>query len=422
MTKTGDASVSTPMFKPDHDIYDLYKFENDTSPQEDKEVKLISQQQSTEDTASETGSSCKSYTSSLSSQFSRNNETRSEVTGWDEEVPHLALHCLELQSRKDALFHADWNKDQTVQECIFPPALATKYTRRWRNKRSFGRRMYISLSVFGFLSTYYSYLFIAQQAFHSIPCNTLCFLEKDRQQILENVNAPRISSSFTIRITTRLNRVDVLQNSLDSHSRCSRVRQIQVIWTMDREVPKSISFHKSGKVKISRAKNNLDESLQESMKTEAVLLMDDDLIFTCDDLDKAFHIWNHNPLRIVGFYPYHYYYSKTFMRSYYTLTAAEPFTTYSIISDRASFVHRSYIKDYGVELSALCRSILLSLQVTSLTKASPIAVDGRPLELKASTAVMGNLKEDEDSDRVEKNSCLNLLMSEFNLKVLPEAS
>ena len=66
--------------------------------------------------------------------------------------------------------------------------------------------------------------------------------------------------------------------------------------------------------------------------------------------------------------------------------------SYSLVSDRAVFAHREYINALHWEQDDdCCQSIMLSLQVSSVTDKSPIVLKSNPLELLDNDSVSGGV-------------------------------
>ncbi|GAB2250513.1 hypothetical protein Droror1_Dr00016763 [Drosera rotundifolia] len=112
-------------------------------------------------------------------------------------------------------------------------------------------------------------------------------------------------SQFTMLTMTYDARLWNLKMYVKHYSRCSSVREIVVVW--NKGVPPDPSdFNSAVPVRIRVEKrNSLNNRFQvdQLIKTRAVLELDDDIMMTCDDVERGFKVWREHPDRIVGFYP-----------------------------------------------------------------------------------------------------------------------
>ena len=109
---------------------------------------------------------------------------------------------------------------------------------------------------------------------------------------------------FTIRLNT-WHRNEQLIASLDHHSQCEGVAQIQVIWCDNyNDPPHYVIHHPSGKVVVERhSVNSLNERFNMLLEptTAGILSMDDDVIRPCFAIDAGFFRWTEAPKRMLGF-------------------------------------------------------------------------------------------------------------------------
>ncbi|XP_057979024.1 glucosamine inositolphosphorylceramide transferase 1 [Malania oleifera] len=112
-------------------------------------------------------------------------------------------------------------------------------------------------------------------------------------------------SQFTLLTMTYDARLWNLKMYVRHYSRCSSVREIVVVW--NKGIPPKLSDLDSAvPVRIRREeRNSLNNrfKLDPKIKTKAVLELDDDIMMTCDDVERGFRVWREHPDRIVGFYP-----------------------------------------------------------------------------------------------------------------------
>jgi hypothetical protein len=109
---------------------------------------------------------------------------------------------------------------------------------------------------------------------------------------------------YTIRLNT-WNRNEQLLASINHHSRCVGVAQIQIVWcNMEEEPPTEVVNHPSGKVVVEKhVVNTLNErfNLLTTAPTKGIISMDDDILRSCEALDSAFFRWTRAPDSIVGY-------------------------------------------------------------------------------------------------------------------------
>ncbi|KAA8534491.1 hypothetical protein F0562_032008 [Nyssa sinensis] len=112
-------------------------------------------------------------------------------------------------------------------------------------------------------------------------------------------------SQFTLLTMTYDARLWNLKMYVKHYSRCSSVREIVVVWNKG-EPPELGDFDSAVPVRIRvEKKNSLNNrfKMDSLIKTRAVLELDDDIMMTCDDIERGFRVWRKHPERIVGFYP-----------------------------------------------------------------------------------------------------------------------
>ncbi|KAG8362652.1 hypothetical protein BUALT_BualtUnG0054200 [Buddleja alternifolia] len=112
-------------------------------------------------------------------------------------------------------------------------------------------------------------------------------------------------SQFTLLTMTYDARLWNLKMYVKHYSRCSSVREIVVVWNKGIP-PETSEFDSAVPVRIRVEKENSLNNrfkMDRSIKTRAVLELDDDIMMTCDDVERGFRVWRENPDRIVGFYP-----------------------------------------------------------------------------------------------------------------------
>ncbi|KAH7537021.1 hypothetical protein FEM48_Zijuj03G0048100 [Ziziphus jujuba var. spinosa] len=112
-------------------------------------------------------------------------------------------------------------------------------------------------------------------------------------------------SQFTLLTMTYDARLWNLKLYIKHYSRCSSVREIVVVWNKGKP-PALSDFDSAVPVRIRvENQNSLNNrfKLDSLIKTRAVLELDDDIMMTCDDIERGFKVWRQYPDRLVGFYP-----------------------------------------------------------------------------------------------------------------------
>ena len=110
-------------------------------------------------------------------------------------------------------------------------------------------------------------------------------------------------NEYTIRINT-WRRPEQLLVSVDWHSKCPGVAQIQIVWC-DQENEPSEELLQYDKVIIERhTVNSLNERfhiITPDTPTLGILSIDDDVLRPCEAIDAGFFKWTQSPDRMVGF-------------------------------------------------------------------------------------------------------------------------
>ncbi|KAF6150414.1 hypothetical protein GIB67_034113 [Kingdonia uniflora] len=112
-------------------------------------------------------------------------------------------------------------------------------------------------------------------------------------------------SQFTLVTMTYDARLWNLKMYVKHYSRCSSVKEIVVVWNKG-QPPELSDLESVVPVRIRVEKQNSLNNrfkLDPLIKTRAVLELDDDIMMTCDDIERGFRVWREHPERIVGFYP-----------------------------------------------------------------------------------------------------------------------
>jgi hypothetical protein len=173
--------------------------------------------------------------------------------------------------------------------------------------------------------------------------------------ILRQLREQPVQRGMTLRI--RGGRAHLLQQSLDQHAHCPIVTLVQIDWTTssshDDRVPDVLLDHPSFKAQ--------DLATKPRAPTQAVMLLDESILLSCQDLETSWNEWQHDPSRLVGFLPVFFSNQRS---------------TYSFMSDSALLLHRFYLRaqEHAVITPAPCQHLALSAWVLALSAKGPIAM------------------------------------------------
>jgi hypothetical protein len=131
--------------------------------------------------------------------------------------------------------------------------------------------------TFGFISTIFLFAVIKSDRMSVEEANQYrswkFFLHKQAPMIKRQIRQDAPGKYFTILL--KGGRLDFVQQSIDAHSVCSSVKAIQIDFDGSTAVPETILARS---VKVSPIR---------PITTSAVLLLSDDVILTCDELEKG---------------------------------------------------------------------------------------------------------------------------------------
>ncbi|CAA6655126.1 unnamed protein product [Spirodela intermedia] len=197
---------------------------------------------------------------------------------------------------------------------------------------------------------------------------------------------------YTILINT-FKRNDLLKQSVEHFASCSRVDSIHIIWS-EADPPSDLLLACLRRVahRNSRDGRIPEQPIQDipELKTDAVLSVDDDVLFPCASVDFAFGVWQSAPAAMVGFVPrMHWLYRTSDGEEYYKYGGWWTVWwtgTYSMVLTKAAFFHRKYlglytnhmpaaIRDY-VTKNRNCEDIAMSFLVANETASPPVWVKG----------------------------------------------
>ncbi|GER28934.1 glycosyltransferase family protein 47 [Striga asiatica] len=163
-------------------------------------------------------------------------------------------------------------------------------------------------------------------------------------------------SQFTLLTMTYDARLWNLKMYVKHYSRCSSVREIVVVWNRG-SPPNATDFDSAVPVRVRvEDRNSLNNRFKPDplIKTRAVLELDDDIMMTCNDVERGFRVWRENPERIVGFYP-----RLTAGMEYRGEKYARERGGYDVVLTGAAFVdHRAAFARYWGEKAGSGRAVV----------------------------------------------------------------
>jgi hypothetical protein len=169
--------------------------------------------------------------------------------------------------------------------------------------------------------------------------------ERNRKSLMEKLlqqHSP--GNSFTIRLSGY--RSIFLEKAVKRYHDCHGVGEIQLDW---RGLGKPPAFLLENHQVVPVG----------DLPSKSVLHLDETVSLTCDDLKRGFQEWRRDPTRAVGFFP-----------------LVLPDGDYSLLSDRAVFVHRALVTE--LSHSHPCQEWALSARVSALSRKHPIGLASKP--------------------------------------------
>lgn len=210
-------------------------------------------------------------------------------------------------------------------------------------------------------------------------------------------------SELTIRVNT-FRRNDQLELFLDYYAgyknmrECAFIKEVQVIWSDPENIPPTQWLEEDSKYVKDKVyfevhtKNSLNNRFlpltKESVKTHAVLSIDDDLIIPCNVLRENLRVWESYDKALVGWSPrMHGYDTELHNMKYLKWQHTWWSGMYSIMLTKASFLHRDYLGESflkavpGLFLEHVddmknCEDLAMAHTVASLSGAPPVWISG----------------------------------------------
>lgn len=171
------------------------------------------------------------------------------------------------------------------------------------------------------------------------------------RRILQKIESGFSQDDKALTVLLTGHRIDLLQRSLESHADCDVVHEIQIDWD-GRALPSSLLNHVSNKVKSVG-----------DLSSNGLLVLDESVQLSCQEIERAFSQWREDPVRLVGFSSMHANQDSTLL-----------------LSSKALVAHRLYIDGQmaGPKADNTCGHLVLSAQVAAMTRKAPVVVAAKP--------------------------------------------
>jgi Glycosyl transferase family 64 domain len=324
----------------------------------------------------------------------------------------------------------------------------------------------------------------------------LAMSARDTQKLLQKINHASSSSSLSSSTTTNKSkkqknhhhhhhftlrlqgsRVDLLHMSLDQHATCPGVAHVQIDWTGPS--PFVVTRRSDNDNIIVESSSSSSIILQQDQKREqeqsddaaafvpftllhhashkvgpvdaatthaAVFLLHERLSLDCGDLTRAFAEWKKEPTRMVGFFPLLQppppppppslrQEAVSIVRSRNNhdddkMNARR--NNYSLLSDRALFVHKLYLPEamrtvLRQESSHVCREYMLAARIAAISNQAPVAMTLQNHhhyhhhfdEENVARLVPSRRMKEATTDGIDRLDCLPLLLEAVGKVSLP---
>nr|XP_061795368.1 exostosin-like 2 [Nerophis lumbriciformis] len=160
---------------------------------------------------------------------------------------------------------------------------------------------------------------------------------------------------FTLIIQT-FKRDDILVKVLKRCLAVPHLQKILIVWNNINKPPSqklrdSLGPHRTPIIFLEQKVNSMQNRLQpfSEIQTDAVLMLDDDILLSVSDISFAFRIWKQSPDQIVGFVPRRHAETAPGVYTYGGSELSDPQNggeKYSMVLISAVFFHRRYLQLY----------------------------------------------------------------------------
>lgn len=240
-------------------------------------------------------------------------------------------------------------------------------------------------------------------------------------------------------------RNDLLKQSISHYTSCRGLDSIRIVWSEPnppsdnlvkflthvvksksrdgRQIELKFDIHKEDSL------NNRFKEIKD-LRTDAVLSIDDDIIFPCSTVEFAFSVWRTAPNAMVGWVPRMHWIDKSNGNSgryiYGGWWSVWWTGTYSMVLSKAAFFHKKYLSLYMNEMPASireyvaynrnCEDIAMSFLVANATGAPPVWVKGKIFEIGSTgiSSLGGHIE--------RRSECVNRFVAEYGRMPLVSTS
>jgi hypothetical protein len=213
--------------------------------------------------------------------------------------------------------------------------------------------------------------------------------KQQARKLLHKIQRQPLRGGVTVRLQG--DRIDLLLQSLDRLARCPSVENVQIGWGDQNKqaVPELLLYHKSRKVTPVGPTH-----------TDAVLLLEESVQLSCEDLERAYREWMLDPVLLVGFLPFR----------------ERDEGSYALLSDHALFTHKLYLDSIenttSLQSESHCQHLTFSGYVTALSSKSPVAIQSNLGRAAPSTFKSGS----------NEKECVKQITEATGLHSLPHAA
>jgi glucuronyl/N-acetylglucosaminyl transferase EXT2 len=264
----------------------------------------------------------------------------------------------------------------------------------------------------------------------------------DQTASINSFTGPR--KGYALLINT-WKRNDLLKQSISHYTSCRGLDSIRIVWSEPnppsdnlvkflthvvksksrdgRQIELKFDIHKEDSL------NNRFKEIKD-LRTDAVLSIDDDIIFPCSTVEFAFSVWRTAPNAMVGWVPRMHWIDKSNGNSgryiYGGWWSVWWTGTYSMVLSKAAFFHKKYLSLYMNEMPASireyvaynrnCEDIAMSFLVANATGAPPVWVKGKIFEIGSTgiSSLGGHIE--------RRSECVNRFVAEYGRMPLVSTS
>lgn len=144
-------------------------------------------------------------------------------------------------------------------------------------------------------------------------------------------------------------RIDIALRSIRSLIKSDKLDKILVTWHSQKECPPADIVLNGKKIIFLQSHvDSLNERFVPEMRirTEAVLILDDDIIISHEDADGAFQAWQQNDNRLVGYFPRWTKDTDGMEYRFESENIGNAYGGYRIMLTKGMFLHKKYLYEY----------------------------------------------------------------------------